>query len=162
MEIDLALIGMEKGKQYETIISTVNDDNVQNAAPIGVICSGRDKILNRIFKEATPGQYHLPKRIHCKHYSKPRTVHPFHTGKPSQKLFQPRQHHKRRRCIFQMRSHQPKRGSHAKRSNQKERGGHRDKIQSDRTGHQHPDKSIQQKLRMHYRIADQFFPLRFG
>lgn len=50
MEIDLALIGMEKGKQYETIISTVNDDNVQNAAPIGVICSGRDKILNRIFK----------------------------------------------------------------------------------------------------------------
>lgn len=62
MEIDLALIGMEKGKQYETIISTVNDDNVQNAAPIGVICSGRDKILNRIFKEATHWTISSPKK----------------------------------------------------------------------------------------------------
>lgn len=50
MEIDLALIGMEKGKQYETIITTSNSENVQNAAPIGVICSGEDKILCRIFK----------------------------------------------------------------------------------------------------------------
>lgn len=50
MEIDLALIGMEKGKQYETIITTNNSENVQNAAPIGVICSGEDKILCRIFK----------------------------------------------------------------------------------------------------------------
>ena len=41
---------MEKGKQYETIITTVNDENIQNAAPIGVLCSGPDKILNRIFK----------------------------------------------------------------------------------------------------------------
>ena len=50
MEIDLALIGMEKGKQYETIITTNNCEIVQNAAPIGVICSGKDKILCRIFK----------------------------------------------------------------------------------------------------------------
>ena len=50
MEIDLALIGMEKGKQYETIITTKNSDNIQNAAPIGVICSGKDKVLCRIFK----------------------------------------------------------------------------------------------------------------
>ena len=50
MEIDLKLIGMEKGRQYETIITTNDADNVQNAAPIGVICSGSDKILNRIFK----------------------------------------------------------------------------------------------------------------
>ena len=50
MEIDLNLIGMKKGKQYETIITTKNYDNVQNAAPIGVICSGKDKILCRIFK----------------------------------------------------------------------------------------------------------------
>ncbi len=50
MEIDLNLIGMDKGKQYETIITTVNSENVQNAAPIGVLCSGSDTILCRIFK----------------------------------------------------------------------------------------------------------------
>ena len=50
MEIDLNLIGMDKGKQYETIITTVNCENVQNAAPIGVLCSGKDTILCRIFK----------------------------------------------------------------------------------------------------------------
>ena len=50
MKIDLALIGMEKGRQYETIITTKNDENLKNAAPIGVICSGPDTILNRIFK----------------------------------------------------------------------------------------------------------------
>ena len=50
MKIDLALIGMEKGMQYETIITTKNDENLKNAAPIGVICSGPDMIINRIFK----------------------------------------------------------------------------------------------------------------
>ena len=50
MKIDLALIGMEKGRQYETVITTKNDENLKNAAPIGVICSGPDTILNRIFK----------------------------------------------------------------------------------------------------------------
>ena len=50
MKIDLALVGMEKGRQYETIITTKNDENIMNAAPIGVICSGPDTILNRIFK----------------------------------------------------------------------------------------------------------------
>lgn len=50
MEIDLASIGMEKGRQYETVITTENCENIKNAAPIGVICAGRDKILNRIFK----------------------------------------------------------------------------------------------------------------
>ena len=50
MEVDLSLIGMEKGRQYETIITTKNGDNSFNAAPIGVICSGPDKIVNRIFK----------------------------------------------------------------------------------------------------------------
>jgi len=48
--IDWALIGMEKGRQYETIISTRNEDGSKNAAPIGVICAGSDKIINRIFK----------------------------------------------------------------------------------------------------------------
>ena len=50
MEIDLNLIGMNRGKQYETIITTANCENVQNAAPIGVLCSGKDTILWRIFK----------------------------------------------------------------------------------------------------------------
>lgn len=50
MEIDLTQIGMEKGKQYETIITTNDENNIQNAAPIGVLCSGKDQILNRIFK----------------------------------------------------------------------------------------------------------------
>ncbi len=50
MKIDLSLIGMEKGRQYETIITTRNDVGSKNAAPIGVICAGNDKIINRIFK----------------------------------------------------------------------------------------------------------------
>lgn len=50
MKADLSLIGMEKGRQYETVITTKNSKNLSNAAPIGVICSGPDKILNRIFK----------------------------------------------------------------------------------------------------------------
>lgn len=48
--INLDLIGMEKGRQYETIITTKNNDGSKNAAPIGVICAGNDKIINRIFK----------------------------------------------------------------------------------------------------------------
>ena len=50
MEINLSKIGMEKGRQYETIITTKNEDGTRNAAPIGVICAGEDRIINRIFK----------------------------------------------------------------------------------------------------------------
>ena len=50
MEIDLTLIGMEKGSQYETIITTINSQNEPNAAPMGVLCADKDRILNRIFK----------------------------------------------------------------------------------------------------------------
>lgn len=50
MQIDLASVGMEKGKQYETIITTTSCDDIKNAAPIGVIGAGQDKVLNRIFK----------------------------------------------------------------------------------------------------------------
>ena len=50
MQIDLTQLGMEKGKQYETIITTINSEGIRNAAPIGVLCSGKDRILNRIFK----------------------------------------------------------------------------------------------------------------
>ena len=52
MKVDLSSIAMERGKQYETIITTRNQDGIQNAAPIGVICSGEDLILCRIFKGA--------------------------------------------------------------------------------------------------------------
>lgn len=50
MNIDLTEIGMEKGRQYETIVSTINPENIKNAAPIGIICSGADKVVCRIFK----------------------------------------------------------------------------------------------------------------
>ena len=50
MEIKLSTIGMEKGRQYETVITTKNEDGTNNAAPIGVICAGDNKIINRIFK----------------------------------------------------------------------------------------------------------------
>ena len=50
MEIDLTKIGMFKGQQYETIITTINDDGSLNAAPIGILCRGKDKVMCRIFK----------------------------------------------------------------------------------------------------------------
>lgn len=50
MNIDLTSIGMEKGRQYETIITTTNKDGSRNAAPIGVIYAGKGIIINRIFK----------------------------------------------------------------------------------------------------------------
>lgn len=53
MQVDLSSVGMEKGKQYETIISTRNEKGISNAAPIGVICAGENIILNRIFKGST-------------------------------------------------------------------------------------------------------------
>ncbi|MBQ2665261.1 DUF447 domain-containing protein [Methanobrevibacter sp.] len=50
MKADLNLMGMERGRQYETIITTKNADGSKNAAPIGVICAGEDKVITRIFK----------------------------------------------------------------------------------------------------------------
>ena len=50
MEIRLSTIGMEKGRQYETIITTKNEDGSRNAAPIGVICASEDRIINRIYE----------------------------------------------------------------------------------------------------------------
>lgn len=50
MDIDLLKIGMVKGRQYETIVSTINSKSIKNAAPIGIICSGKSKVLCRIFK----------------------------------------------------------------------------------------------------------------
>lgn len=53
MNIDLRSVGMEKGQQYETIITTINENGNKNAAPIGVICKDKDKIMCRIFKGST-------------------------------------------------------------------------------------------------------------
>ena len=64
MKIDLTLIGMEKGRQYETIITTHNSENFKNAAPIGVLCSGPDMVLSRIFK----GSHTLNNMISQKEY----------------------------------------------------------------------------------------------
>lgn len=50
MQINLSSIGIEKGKQYETIITTINPDGTKNAAPIGVLCASENTIICRIFK----------------------------------------------------------------------------------------------------------------
>ena len=50
MEIDLKKIGMFKGQQYETIITTENMDGSLNAAPIGILCRGNNNVMCRIFK----------------------------------------------------------------------------------------------------------------
>ncbi|WP_296806867.1 DUF447 domain-containing protein [uncultured Methanobrevibacter sp.] len=50
MEINLTKIGMFKGQQYETIITTENMDGSLNAAPIGILCRGNNKVMCRIFK----------------------------------------------------------------------------------------------------------------
>ena len=48
MEIDLSKIGMEKGQQYETIITTTDKNGNPNAAPFGVRVLENDKIQLRI------------------------------------------------------------------------------------------------------------------
>ena len=50
MNIDLSSVGMVKGQQYETIITTTDSNQNRNTAPIGVICRGKDSIMCRIFK----------------------------------------------------------------------------------------------------------------
>ena len=50
MEIDLSNIGMEKGQQYETIITTTDKNGNPNAAPFGLRVLDKDKIQLRIFE----------------------------------------------------------------------------------------------------------------
>ena len=50
MEIDLSKIGMNKGQQYEAIITTTNKDGTPNAAPFGVRVLDADKVQLRIFE----------------------------------------------------------------------------------------------------------------
>ena len=49
MEIDLSKIGMEKGQQYEIIITTTDNDGNTNAAPFGLRVLENDEIFLRIF-----------------------------------------------------------------------------------------------------------------
>ncbi|MEA4957793.1 hypothetical protein SDC9_33911 [bioreactor metagenome] len=50
MNINLSSVGMKKGQQYETIITTLDNENNKNGAPIGVICKDKDVIMCRIFE----------------------------------------------------------------------------------------------------------------
>lgn len=43
--LDLESVGMERGLLYETIITTRNEDNTPNAAPIGVLCKNSKEIV---------------------------------------------------------------------------------------------------------------------
>ncbi|MGF7118688.1 DUF447 domain-containing protein [Methanobacterium oryzae] len=47
---DLKSIRMEKGLLYETIITTKNEDNIPNAAPIGVICKDTLEIVLYLYE----------------------------------------------------------------------------------------------------------------
>jgi hypothetical protein len=53
MTINLNSVGMKKNQQYETIISTKNEKNEKNAAPMGVKCSDHQEISCKIFKGST-------------------------------------------------------------------------------------------------------------
>lgn len=50
MLIDLSKIGMNKGQQYETIITTMDKNLNTNAAPFGLRVLDNDKIVLRIFE----------------------------------------------------------------------------------------------------------------
>ena len=49
MDIDLTDIGIEEGQKYEGIYTTMSKDGVKNAAPIGIVCKGKDKLGCRLF-----------------------------------------------------------------------------------------------------------------
>ncbi|MDR1721744.1 MAG: DUF447 family protein [Methanobrevibacter sp.] len=53
MNVDLSSIGMEKGQHYETIITTINNENKNTAAPIGMIVKEKNIVFSRIFETAT-------------------------------------------------------------------------------------------------------------
>lgn len=53
MAIDLTDIGIEEGQKYEGIYTTMSRDGVKNAAPIGIVCKGRDKLGCRLFVGTT-------------------------------------------------------------------------------------------------------------
>lgn len=53
MSSDLSNIGMESGQQYETIVTTIDKNGSKNAAPVGVICKGKNDVMCRIFEGST-------------------------------------------------------------------------------------------------------------
>lgn len=50
LTVDLNDISMKKGQYYETIITTFNENNENNAAPVGVAVKNIDEITCHIFK----------------------------------------------------------------------------------------------------------------
>lgn len=56
MSININSIGMEKGSQYETIITTISPDGSKNAAPIGTIAYSENEIMMRIFTTSHTAQ----------------------------------------------------------------------------------------------------------
>ena len=49
MDIDLRDIGIEEGQKYEGLYTTMSKDGVKTAAPIGIVCKGKDKLGCRLF-----------------------------------------------------------------------------------------------------------------
>ena len=49
MVMDLADVGIEEGQKYEGIYTTMSKDGVKNAAPIGIVCKGKNKLGCRLF-----------------------------------------------------------------------------------------------------------------
>ena len=56
MSINSNSIGMEKGSQYETIITTISPDGSKNAAPIGTIAYSENELMMRIFTTSHTAQ----------------------------------------------------------------------------------------------------------
>ncbi|MCI6930686.1 MAG: DUF447 family protein [Methanobrevibacter boviskoreani] len=56
MTINIKRVGMEKGSQYETIITTISPDGRKNAAPIGTIAYSEKEVMCRIFKTSHTAQ----------------------------------------------------------------------------------------------------------
>ena len=42
-------IGIVEGQKYEGIYTTMSKEGVKNAAPIGIVCKGKDKLGCRLF-----------------------------------------------------------------------------------------------------------------
>lgn len=56
MSVNIKSIGMEKGSQYETIITTISPDGSKNAAPIGTIAYSENEVMMRIFTTSHTAQ----------------------------------------------------------------------------------------------------------
>ncbi|MDR2623017.1 MAG: DUF447 family protein [Methanobrevibacter sp.] len=50
LNVDLNDVNMKKGQHYETIITTSNGNNEDNAAPIGIVVKSIDEITCRVFE----------------------------------------------------------------------------------------------------------------